>query len=184
VIVNEADLPWFAVARPTALVTPFPGVDGHLGLGCEWWPRFDGDGPWIDAVTDATDWYAFDTLAGEEWQPALRDDETATRYFEAARPHHDRLALLRFKMTAQPAALGWDVGRPSGGHSILMHEPGLPGLVGSTTLTRDGLFARRQDAIAFLALRAAQVGVLALEDVGAWSVVCVSRIDIPDRGHG
>jgi hypothetical protein len=182
VIVNEADSPWFAAALPAALVTPFPGVERHLGLGCDWWPRFDGDGPWTDAVAAATDWYAFDTLVGEEWQPVMRDQGTAKRYFLAARQFHDRLALLCFNTAAQPAALGWDVGLSSGGHSVLMHEPGLSAFVDSITLTRDGLFASRQDAVDFLALRAARGGSLALEDLGAWGVVCVSRIDRADRG--
>ena len=177
-IVNEAHSPWFAVVRPAPLVTPVPGVEQHLGLSCDWWPRFDGDGPWMDAVSAATDWHAFDTLVGREWQAVMGDQEIAARYLDAARLHLDQLALLRFDMAARPGALGWDIGQPNGGHSILMHEPGLPAFAGGPTrLTRDGLFASRQDAMDFLSLRAAQGAALALEDVGAWCVVCVSRID-------
>lgn len=169
---------WFAVARPALMVAPMPGTSHHLGLGCDWWPRFENDAACIDAVTAAIDWREFDTLVGREWQPVMGKKHVAERFFNAAARELKTLSLLRLSLTDQPNASGWDIGPAGGGHSTAMHEPGLNEFFEyDIRLNAFGLFPCREDAERFLNVRKTIAKTHPLEQCGAWSIVCVAAIE-------
>lgn len=169
---------WFAVARPVPPPVPFRGVDRHLGLGADWWPPFDGDDAIAAEVDAATNWYPFETLIGREWQAVLCDRALAERYLQAARRHLPDATLLCLSSRALEDCLGWDVGPTHGGHSIAIHEIGAAAFANwAGETTAEGLFRRRADAESFLARRAQTPQPAGLEELGAWSIVCVARID-------
>lgn len=165
---------WFSVVKPMVL----RGARPHLGLGAGWWPAFDGDAPYLEAVDSHTRWSPVPIGGRVEWLPLLTDLHIAERYFEAARQAGCAASLLAFGLSPTPTGRGWDVGPPQGGHSAIPHELSRPEFDAQRArwLNQHTLFDTRSDAEAFLAMRAqlaaaSQDGTW--ESSNAWGVIQV-----------
>lgn len=131
------------------------------------------------AVETAMAWYPVPTLEGEEWCSLLTDLEAARAFHKHASKHDSDVALLAFGLEETQPSLGWDLGRPGGGHSVIPHELFLPAFAeeAANWLNPHGLFVDRNAAIAFWRSRQRLCSRHPeWEEPSGWAIVHVGRI--------
>jgi hypothetical protein len=171
---------WFLVATPVRLGTAPQRVPPHLGLGAALWPEGLVDGALRTAVADATDWLPVPTLDGEAWHPLLTDYTVAQAYHRHVVRTEPSAALLVIGFHATEGGLGWDLGAPQGGHSVIPHElyePELGGR-GAEYLNAEGLFQSRAAAARYWVERETYADG-EWETPSGWAIVHIARWDTP-----
>ncbi|MEZ4433044.1 MAG: hypothetical protein R3F65_11585 [bacterium] len=153
----------------------------HLGLGSEHWPVSPGDEEVRRAVEAAIAWHPLPTLSGEEWCPLLTDLRVARAFHAHASKFEADVALLAFGLTECHPSLGWDLGTPAGGHSVIPHEVVLPAFAreAASWLNSERLFGSREAALAFWDVRQRLCSEHPeWEEPSGWAIVHVARLDI------
>lgn len=166
---------WFSVARPFTGRHVLPSSRAHLGLGADHWPELAVDAALRQAVGDAMEYYPIPTLSGEEWCELMCDRPIAQRFYEAARSLDATVRLLSLSLS-DAGGIGWDIGTPGGGHSIIPHEVSRTPIEQwpAVGLNASGLFESRDAAMAHWHRRSEGTGGRSLEEPGAWAVVHIS----------